>query len=589
MPQEPSGRAETAAQSQSLYRKYRPRSFAPGEFVGQEHIARTLRNAIVLDRVAHAYLFCGPRGTGKTSTARLLAKAVNCLAPDPEARPCNACEACEAINAGTAVDIIEIDAASNRGVDDIRDLREKVKYAPTQLRVKFYIIDEAHQLTRDAFNAFLKTLEEPPGHVKFVLATTEPDKLPDTIASRCQRFDFRRFALSDVVEHLRAVCEREGMEAEDEALRLIARQATGSMRDALGLLEQLALFGETVDGKLVITADAVRRVTGMSRSDRLVALVDALAKKDAGAGLRVIAEATESGEDIHQLNRQLVAYLRTLLLIRAGGTSDEAGDDARAQAEQFTVAELAALVRTFSSIEGALNKGSYAQLPLEIALVESIVGATPAAAPPAESPQPPPIRPAEPARAVAPSPRPEPARRQPQVREPSPVLRTVRPVDSPRPAPTPAATPRPAAGSALERLIASWGQIRRDVKMANSRVAALLSSVDPLDVRGEEVVLVSPYEFHRNKLNDDGIRAVVEDVLGRYMGGPYRVVCLAPEEVRDVAPAAPMPTEATPTPTPPPANGGAPPSAAESPADQDDERRLRAARSIFNAEEIEPE
>lgn len=169
------------------------------------------------------------------------------------------------------------------------------------------------------------------------------------------------------------------------------------------------------------------------------------------------------------------------------------------------------------------------------------------------------------------------------------MLRTVRPVDSPRPAPTPAATPRPAAGSALERLVASWGQIRRDVKMANSRVAALLSSVDPLDVRGEEVVLVSPYEFHRNKLNDDGIRAVVEDVLGRYMGGPYRVVCLAPEEVRDVAPAAPMPTEATPTPTPPPANGGAPPSAAESPADQDDERRLRAARSIFNAEEIEPE
>ena len=283
MPQQPSGRAETVAQSQSLYRKYRPRSFAPGEFVGQEHIARTLRNAIVLDRVAHAYLFCGPRGTGKTSTARLLAKAVNCLAPDPEARPCNACEACEAINAGTAVDIIEIDAASNRGVDDIRDLREKVKYAPTQLRVKFYIIDEAHQLTRDAFNAFLKTLEEPPGHVKFVLATTEPDKLPDTIASRCQRFDFRRFALSDVVEHLRGVCEREGLEAEDEALRLIARQATGSMRDALGLLEQLALFGETVDGKQVITADAVRRVTGMSRSDRLVALVDALARKDAGA------------------------------------------------------------------------------------------------------------------------------------------------------------------------------------------------------------------------------------------------------------------------------------------------------------------
>ncbi|MDI3339418.1 MAG: DNA polymerase III subunit gamma/tau [Sphaerobacter sp.] len=581
MAQESSGRAELTAQSQSLYRKYRPRSFAPGEFVGQEHIARTLRNAIVLDRVAHAYLFCGPRGTGKTSTARLLAKAVNCLHPDPAERPCNACAACEAINSGTAVDIIEIDAASNRGVDDIRDLREKVKYAPTQLRVKFYIIDEAHQLTRDAFNAFLKTLEEPPGHVKFVLATTEPDKLPDTIASRCQRFDFRRFALASVVEHLRRVCEREGLEAEDEALRLIARQATGSMRDALGLLEQLALFGETIDGKHVVTAEAVRRVTGMSRSDRLVALVDALARKDAGAGLRVIAAATESGEDIHQLNRQLVAYLRTLLLIRAGGTSEDAGEETRAQAEQFSVAELAALVRTFSAIEGALNRGSYAQLPLEIALVEAIVGApAPAADAPtpagATVPAPPPPRPVEPTRAAVAERRVSAPRR-----EPSPVPPASRASASPRPAPPP-------AGSALERLVSSWSQIRRDVKMANSRVAALLSSVDPLAVRGDEVVLVSPYEFHRNKLNDEAIRRVVEDVLVRYMGGAYRVVCLAPEEASDAAPPpAEAPTADLPA-DPPPANGAASIAPAPDPA-TDDEQRLRAARTIFGAEEIDPD
>ncbi|HCG29327.1 MAG TPA: DNA polymerase III subunit gamma/tau, partial [Chloroflexi bacterium] len=183
-----SGRGRT----QSLYRKYRPASFDSAELVGQSHISDTLRNAITHNRIAHAYLFCGPRGTGKTSTARLLAKAVNCLDPDPANRPCNACDACRAVNEGRTTDIVEIDAASNRGIDDIRELREQVRYAPSQLRHKFYIIDEAHQITPAGFNAFLKTLEEPPANITFVLATTDPDKLPDTIASRCQRFDFRR-------------------------------------------------------------------------------------------------------------------------------------------------------------------------------------------------------------------------------------------------------------------------------------------------------------------------------------------------------------------------------------------------------------
>ncbi|MCX7622464.1 MAG: DNA polymerase III subunit gamma/tau, partial [Thermomicrobium sp.] len=250
-------------QSGSLYRKYRPQTFE--ELVGQEAIARTLRNAVALGRVAHAYLFCGPRGTGKTSTARLLAKAVNCLEPDPWRRPCNRCAACRAIASGAAVDIVEIDAASNRGVDDIRDLREKVKYAPVELRTKFYIIDEAHQLTRDAFNAFLKTLEEPPPHVVFVLATTEPDKLPDTVASRCQRFDFRRLPVDQVVERLRFVCTQEGIPADEATLALIARRATGSLRDALGLLERLVVFaGESAaDGP--ITLELALQVLGGSR------------------------------------------------------------------------------------------------------------------------------------------------------------------------------------------------------------------------------------------------------------------------------------------------------------------------------------
>jgi DNA polymerase III subunit gamma/tau len=305
-------------QSGSLYRKYRPQTFE--ELVGQEAIARTLRNAVALDRVAHAYLFCGPRGTGKTSTARLLAKAVNCRDADPWRRPCNQCGACRSIATGTAVDIIEIDAASNRGVDDIRDLREKVKYAPVELRTKFYIIDEAHQLTRDAFNAFLKTLEEPPPHVVFVLATTEPDKLPETVASRCQRFDFRRLPVDRMVERLRFVCLREGIDAPDDVLALIARRAAGSLRDALGLLERLAVFASDGENELVITLELARQVLGGSRDDRLLDLVTAIADRDAGRALRLVAEAADAGDDLHQLGRELVRFTRTLLYVRAGGS-----------------------------------------------------------------------------------------------------------------------------------------------------------------------------------------------------------------------------------------------------------------------------
>src|SRR5215212_6875592 len=257
-----------SASTSSLYRKYRPQSFDSDELVGQEHIVRTLQNAVRLDKVAHAYLFSGPRGTGKTTTARVLAKAINCLQDDPSLRPCNACANCLAINAGASPDIVEIDAASNRGIDDIRDLRERVRYAPAQLRSKVYIIDESHQITGAAANAFLKTLEEPPAHTRFILATTDPEELLPTIVSRCQRFDFKRVSLDDIVRRLQTISALEGISVDADALRLIARNATGSLRDALGLLEQLALgLGSAVSSEdsspVAITSADVTAALGL--------------------------------------------------------------------------------------------------------------------------------------------------------------------------------------------------------------------------------------------------------------------------------------------------------------------------------------
>ena len=224
--------------NQALYRKYRPRGW--DEVIGQEHVVQTLRNAIAQDRVGHAYLFAGPRGTGKTTLARILAKAVNCLAEDRAARPCNSCEHCMAVNENRFLDLIEMDAASNTGVDDVRDLRDKIGFSPSQGRFKVYIIDEVHMLSTAAFNALLKTLEEPPPHAIFVLATTEIHKIPATVLSRCQRHEFRRVPVAEIVANLRRIVEQEGWQADEDALLLIARQATGSIRDAQSLLDQLA-------------------------------------------------------------------------------------------------------------------------------------------------------------------------------------------------------------------------------------------------------------------------------------------------------------------------------------------------------------
>jgi len=306
----------------ALYRKYRSAVFA--DLIGQDDIVRTLSNELRGGKLAHAYLFAGIRGTGKTSTARILARAVNCLEP-VEGEPCNRCQACVEILDGSAVDVLEIDAASNRGIDEMRDLRERVRYLPAKLRSKVYIIDEAHMLTTEAWNAFLKTLEEPPAHVLFILCTTEPHKVPDTVRSRVQRFDFGRVSSARIDDHLRSIAAQEGVELDPAAARLIARAAQGSVRDGLSLLDQCFATGDRP-----VTLETCRRALGLAHPDVIRALLEGLAVRDAAGALRAAGAAFDAGADPRQLLRECSRLARAAELVAVGfaeGVRLEADED----------------------------------------------------------------------------------------------------------------------------------------------------------------------------------------------------------------------------------------------------------------------
>lgn len=567
---------------QSLYRKWRSQTFA--ELVGQEHVVQTLRNAIAEDRVGHAYLFTGPRGVGKTTMARLLAKAVNCLHPDPAARPCGTCEMCTAIAEGRAVDVIEMDAASHTSVEDAREIIERVQFRPSVARMKVYIIDETHMLSTAAFNALLKTLEEPPDHALFILATTEVHKVPATILSRCQRFTFVRHSVTSMAAHLRRIAAAEGIVLAEGAPEAIARAATGSMRDALGILEQLASF---VEGP--ITLQHVQSLLGMTAAAEVDALIEALLSADLTAALRAVNAVANQGADLRQFARDVVERLRAVMLLKATGdrTLLDLGDDEVAQLMQWAQrAEMAALVqwvKLFSGLDYQLRTTPYGHLPLEVAVVEALVAPTPVVQPVTPSqavrPQPSPSVPAspttssarpntdqsmaftvapaltQPSAPVKPSRATPPPSSEPPTSSPLPATPSVAPPTNPEAGAAPTADPPPpppsvwaavqqsrppvdypaaraadADLSLLERLEATWEDFKRDVRPRSPTVQALLNSARPYDVEGNTIVLLVTSTFHKERLEEPKNRAIIEEVLRRRFGKTYAVRCTIEEK-----------------------------------------------------------
>ncbi|MEA3350665.1 MAG: DNA polymerase III subunit gamma/tau, partial [Chloroflexota bacterium] len=488
---------------QAYYQKWRPHNW--NQVVGQEHVITTLHNAIAADRVAHAHLFAGPRGTGKTTTARLLAKAVNCLADDLAARPCNQCQHCQAINQGRFLDMIEIDAASNTSVDDVRDLRDKINFSPNRGRYKVYIIDEVHMLSTAAFNALLKTLEEPPDHALFVLATTEVHKIPATVLSRCQRHEFRNIPVADIITQLEKISDSENLQIEPDALKLIARQATGSLRDAISLLDQLASTAQE------ITLKTTQAVLGTATNQSVLKIIDALLAGDSASGLNLLHQTLDTGSDPRQFARQIVDYLRNILLVRMGNADQvdvpsETHIQMAQHAQSFETSQLLALIQAFNHAASDARNAWQPALPLEIAFIESLN------LPPREK-EPPTKTPA------------------PQVRDPNPPSRgRVTPDVQPAPQQE-SAKPEPETDSLPQNILTNWNQILKFVgeqepQAQALRVQALLKSSKPMGMKDNALVLGFSGGVIKSKMESGENIELFQRAIEKVLGKSIPVLCM---------------------------------------------------------------
>jgi DNA polymerase-3 subunit gamma/tau len=505
--------------SEVFYRKWRPQTLS--EVVGQEPVTQTLRHAVESGKIAHAYLFCGPRGTGKTSMARILAKAVNC--PNQAGgEPCNACDMCRSITEGRALDVIEIDAASNRGIDEIRSLREKANYAPSLARYKVYIIDEVHMLTEAACNALLKTLEEPPPHVIFVLATTEAHKVIATIVSRCQRFNFHRLRQTEIMDKLKLICKKEKIHIEPDSLELIARAATGSLRDAENILQQMiAYYGNQIE------LDQIQAELGISWDSRVRQLARCVVSRDVAAGLKVINSLNSDGVDLRQFNLGLIEYLRGLLLAKSQCEEalDVTSEDLAEMGSLATDAPLDYLlkaVKSFSSID--FRSDNYSALSLELALLGC------ALSPPSGQEQLTTTKPSEIADAT-------------EITESLEKAEVPAALDSSEiPSEVPVAldsteVPSKEVPQDIDYLRGRWREFIKSLRGEGSSGnldAFLRSACDPVALEDDTLVLGFYYSFHKEKIEDAKYRHLVEKKLKEVFGRPYKIRCILVDSKREI-------------------------------------------------------